>query len=364
MSGKIDLWQHPDSKRYYITWTVGTRSYRRSTRRTDYGDAQQVLAAFVLQQGGRPPSAPDKVSVATLLDSYYERHAQHLPSEERIRIAISHLKTFYGSSPVDVVTARNHERYIAQCRQERKADGTINRHLGSLRAALRFAVKSGDLQTAPFVPSLREPPPRPHVLSQTQVAALLAAARADADYVHVETFIQIATQTGARRSAILQLTWDRVDLKASTIDFRLPGVAHMRKRRAVTGISSRLVGYLKQLQKRAQSDHVVEFRGKPVASIKRAFKSVAEAAKMPHVTPHVLKHTFVSHALQVASPWTVSGMTATSVRTLQAVYGKHMVEDQKAAAEAMARSTRKARAKPTHKRATIKPRKSKIKARK
>lgn len=155
----------------------------------------------------------------------------------------------------------------------------------------------------------------------------------------------IASQTGARRSAILQLTWDRVDLEGRTIDFRLPGVAHIRKRRAITGVSADLIAYLKRLRQRTEGDAVIQVRGKPVASIKRAFRYVAKKAGLPHVTPHVLKHTFVSQALQVASPWVVSGMTATSIRTLQAVYGKHMVEDQRKAAEAMAELTRKSRAK-------------------
>ena len=77
-------------------------------------------------------------------------------------------------------------------------------------------------------------------------------------------------------------------------------------------------------------------------------------SNLPHVTPHVLKHTFVSQALKVASPWIVSGMTATSIRTLAAVYGKHMVEDQKAAAEAMIKLARNSRAKTTGKKKATK----------
>lgn len=345
MSGEIKLWRHPDSKRYYVTWTVGTRSNRVSTRTKDLGEAEEYRAAWVLtKNAGQPAKAPE-VEVRILLDSYLNRHAKGLPSEERIRIAAAHLKGFYSAAAVSAISARNHENYIAKCRKEGKAPGTINRHLGVLRAALRFAVKSGDLVAAPYVPSLREPPPRPHVLTTGQLDALLKAAKASPDHAHVETFIQIASQTGARRSAILQLTWDRVDLDAGTIDFRLPGVAHSRKRRAITGISGNLVSYLAALRKRTKGTHVVQFRGEPVVSIKRAFRYVATAAKLSHVTPHVLKHTFVSQALQVASPWVVSGMTATSIRTLQAVYGKHMVEDQKKAAEAMAELTRKSRAK-------------------
>jgi integrase len=98
-----------------------------------------------------------------------------------------------------------------------------------------------------------------------------------------------------------------------------------------------LLASLRRLSRRAKAQTVIEFNGKPVVNIRRSFRTVAAAAKLPHVTPHVLKHTAVSWALRVASPWIVSGMTATSVSTLQAVYGKHMMEDVKAAAEAMAR---------------------------
>lgn len=335
MPGKVDLWKHPDSGRWYITWTDRGRSLRASTRSRDRKQAERVRAAFVLERDRQPQSKPDEIAVTTLLDSYYERHAKALPSGERANIAINHLSEFYGAGAVSAVNARSHERYIAQCRKEGKADGTINRHLGALRAALRFAVKSGDLGVAPFVPSLREPPPRPHVLNRAQVGRLLHAAR---PYPHVALFIRLAVYTGARRNAILQLTWDRVDLKAGTVDFRLPGVAHARKRRAITGLPARLVASLRRLQRHATAPTVIEWRGKPVASIKRSFRLVAKAAKLPHVTPHVLKHTAVSWALRVASPWVVSGMTATSVRTLQAVYGKHMMDDLKAAAEAVAMS--------------------------
>lgn len=363
MSGTIKLWQHPTSGRYYLTWTVGTRSFRRSTRQTDHGKAQRVLAAFILEQGGRPPAEPEEIGIGTLLDSYYERHAKHLPSAERARIAIKHLKDFYGEAPVDLITARNHERYIECCQKEGKSAGTINQHMTRLRSAMRFAVKSGDLSAAPHVPSLKEPAPRADVLDRSQVARLLRAARS-LGHDHVAMFIRLAVSTGARRSALLQLTWDRVDFPRGIVDFRLPGVAHARKRRAVTGLPSRLLMSLRRLHARSNCAHVIAWKGKPVASIKRAFRETAKAANLPHVTPHVLKHTAVSWALRVASPWVVSGMTATSVRTLQTVYGKHMVDDLKAAAEAVARAgnTRKEHAKTPAKR-VAQPRRRVVKKR-
>lgn len=345
MPGKVDLWKHPGSGRWYITWTERGRSHRATTRTRDRKQAEKVRAAFVLERDRQPEARPDEIALASVLDAYWERHAKDLPSAERIKIAIRHLTAFYGLATVSAVNARAHERYITECRHEGKADGTINRHLGSLRAALRFAVKSGDLSSAPHVPTLREPPPRADVLDRPAVARLLRAARA-LGHDHVALFIRLAIYSGARRSALLQLTWDRVDLTTGTVDFRIPGVTHTRKRRAITALPDKLLSSLQRLHKRSKCSHVVAWRGKPVASVKRAFRETAAAAGLPRVTPHVLKHTAVSWALRVASPWVVSGMTATSVRTLQAVYGKHMMDDKRAAVEAMAqaRDPRKLRA--------------------
>jgi integrase len=359
MSGNVELWKHPATGRWYVTWTVGRRSHRRTTGTRDRGEAEAFRAAFVLN-GGAQPVETSEARIDAVLDSYYNRHAKHLPSAVQAVIAIRSLKAFYGVSTVAAITARNHERFIAERTSQGKSNGTINRHLGTLRAALRFAVRSGDLSNAPHVPGLREPPSRANVLDRRQVAALLRAARA-LGHGHVALFIRLAVYTGARRRAILDLTWDRVDLKAGTVDFRLPGVIHARKRRAVTALPARLVSSLRRLRKRAKSSHVIEWNGKPVASIKRSFRDTAKAAKLAHITPHILKHTAVSWALRVASLWVVSGMTATSVRTLQNVYGKHLVEDQRAAVEAMARNPR---ANPPKKKATTRRKNAKKSRRK
>lgn len=344
MPGEIGLWQHPKTGRYYITWTVSGRSLRRSTRTRDRDQAETARAAFVLGSGSSEPLDPKDVRIDAVLESYYARHAKHLPSAVQARIAIDSLKDFYGVASVKTISARNHERYIAECREEGLSAASINQRLTRLRAGLRMAQKDGDLVAAPFVPSLTESAPRPEFLDHEQAAALIKGA---ARWPHVALYIQLALATGARTSAILQLTWDRVDLAARTVDFRLPGVVHARKGRAVTALPTPLVRALRAQQKVAVSANVIEWDGRPIKSIKRSFRLAAAEAKQPHVTPHILKHTAVSWALRVASPWVVSGMTATSVRTLQKVYGKHMVGDLRQAAEAVAVdwNTRKRRAK-------------------
>lgn len=352
---RYDLWKHPVSGRHYVTWTIGGRSHRASSGTKDRREAQDFLKAFILEHDRPPEAKPDQLAIATVLDNYWERHAKKLASAEAIEIRIAHINRFFGLSAVSAVNARSLERYKERCLSEDLAIGTINLHRGVLRAALKQAVRYGELAVAPFVPSDREPPPRAEFLTRRQVAAMLRAARHR--WPHIATFIQLAIYTGARRGAILQLTWDRVDLKAGTVDYRLPGVRHDRKGRALTALPARMVARMRRLAHVSTGSHVIQYNGNPVKSVRRAFRLVAAAAKVPKATPHILKHTAVTWALRVASPWIVSGMTATSMRTLQAVYGKHFVSDLRTAADAVAHSsdTRNLRAKQTKGKATKAP---------
>jgi integrase len=90
--------------------------------------------------------------------------------------------------------------------------------------------------------------------------------------------------------AILDLTWDRVDLEHGTIDYSPAGRDKTNKRRTVVGITPRLRERLLEAQRGALTDHVIEYGGKPVASVKKAIASAARRAKVP-CSPHVFRHT-------------------------------------------------------------------------
>jgi integrase len=272
--------------------------------------------------------------VATILENYWTRHAKGLPSAEAAGIAIRHMKAFYGISPVSAINADSNDKYRDQCKAEGLAPGTINRRRSFLRAALRQAVKREELTTAPFIPGEREPGARPHALTREQAAAVLRAARQMP--AHVALFVRIGLWTGARRGAILDLTWDRVDLEYGSINFRVPGGQETKKRRANTPIPLRLLSTLRRAYANSEGAYVIQWRGKKVASVKTAFKTLRRAVRLPWLTPHVLKHTFVTWGLRRADSWQLQGLTATSARTLEKIYGKHITDDMRAASEAIA----------------------------
>jgi len=69
----------------------------------------------------------------------------------------------------------------------------------------------------------------------------------------------------------------------------------------------------------------IHYQGKPLLRVDGAFKTACRRAGLPEYTPHILKHTRITLLLEKGvSPWDVAGATATSLRTIEKVYGKHV----------------------------------------
>jgi integrase len=336
------LTQFEWSPRWYITWSDGRRSQRATTGTTDREQAQRVLAAFIIERGSISETALDKVSISAVLNDYYDGYACRLSSKDVTRLIIQKLELHYGVASVSVLTGPlGHKSYEDHCRKNGLKPSTINRRRAVLRAALTHAYRNGRLQSVPYVPTLQEGPPRPDFLTRTQAARLLWAARR---LPHIALFIRIAIWTGARHSAILQLTWDRVDLIRGVVDFRLPGIEHRKKKRAVRPIPLLLLATLRRHARHATSGHLITWNGQVVKSVKKAFRTLRKETGLP-VSPHTLKHTAVTWGLQKATVHEMSQLTATSTKTLERVYAKAEVEHLRDAAERAARGgARKPRA--------------------
>ena len=101
-------------------------------------------------------------------------------------------------------------------------DGTIHTELTFLRAALLWRS-----HTTPAVIELpSKPPPMDRHLTRQQYEKLVAAAETP----HIKLFIILGLATAGRMTAILELSWDRVDFTQGTI--RLGMGERRRKGRA------------------------------------------------------------------------------------------------------------------------------------
>jgi len=83
-------------------------------------------------------------------------------------------------------------------------------------------------------------------------------------------------------------------------------------------------------------DHVIEYNGKSVASIRHAFRDRVRAAGLIDVTPHTLRHTCATWMVIKGVPFEmVARFLGNSVDMIERVYGHHSPDWLKRAADAL-----------------------------
>lgn len=282
---------------FYVRWWANGSWKRISTGTSDQRAAQVFLGQFIAGQGTpAPPVAP---TVSLILDAYLtDRKSVVVPAGYlTLQTNIKALKRHLGDLEPDHLTkerirfyrrqrvVEGHEVGKADNRRKKPIqDGTILRELVTLRAALKFAKTEKWIATLPYIEVPSQPKPRDRWLTRDEADRLLAEALA----LHVRTFLAICLYTASRASAVLQLTWDRVDLVGGLIDF---GTVEGGKGRAVVPIADSLRPHLLEAHKASTCRFVIEHGSKPVASVKTGVRAAARRAKLSGVSPHVLRHT-------------------------------------------------------------------------
>jgi integrase len=243
---------------------------------------------------------------------YGDQHAPETSDPQRIGYAIAALLPFWGDRPVADVSKSTCREYG---KSRNRAPATVRRELGTLNAALRYAVDESLIASAPAVLLPAKPEGKDRWLTRPEAARLLNAARNGRSDVrlYLPLFILLGLYTGARKEAILTLRWPQVDLKAGRINFGKAvtddgGIRSRKatnKRRAHIPIPNRLLTFLRLAYRRRDSDigFVVHDKGQPIKDIgggwadiedrqpQGSFGRACKRADLPGVTPHTLRHT-------------------------------------------------------------------------
>ncbi|MGK3109573.1 tyrosine-type recombinase/integrase, partial [Streptomyces mordarskii] len=142
--------------------------------------------------------------------------------------------------------------------------------------------------------------PLPRFLDDAAAAKLLAAARQDPD-PFARLAIEILARTGMRRSEMLGLTIDAVVQIGSAYWLRVP-VGKMHTDRYVPlhpQLKTLLDDWLLQRPEGLRSNLLFTDHGRPVnaSRIEAAVRKAAEQAGLGRVTPHQLRHTLATQAI-------------------------------------------------------------------
>lgn len=243
---------------------------------------RRLNARLAAEKRGRGPITIDRI-----LEIYIDdRIEQRTVNVQRIREVKRSIKPLWGTYHPDDLDTKTQRTYIARRRRRGLSDATIRQELAYLQAALNLAVESKLIETAPKLEKPPAPRPREAWLDRSDVKKLLACAEA----FHVQLFIALAISTAARPKHLLELLWSQVDMARRVVNLDRPDVDRTRKGRARVPLNDLAMDYLGTALATAETDHVIEWNGRPMKSIKRG---VAAAAKRSGVnaTPYVLRHS-------------------------------------------------------------------------
>lgn len=290
---------------------------------------------------------PNQVDVADVINVYMQdvvpTHAA--PAEAASRLVA--ILGFFGRDKLSDVNGQRCRDYVDQHRWKSAA----RRQLEDFRAAINHYCTEGYVTTAPKITLPKKPTARHRWLTRQEAAKLLLAAwrmrqtwkGEESDRRtgrHVARFMLTGLYTGTRSGAVcgaavrptegrgfvdldrgifFRRAQDAVETKKRQPAVRLPDrlVAHMR-RWAATPLEMKTKGRSKSelIGRMIAQDYVVEWNGKPVLSVKKAFRSAVEAAGLgwyemttgkdgkprrvfkTDVTPHTLRHTAATWLMQ------------------------------------------------------------------
>lgn len=324
-------------------WSEGRRSKRKSMG-TPYRAAAEARFAQWLLLGGHKAVTDEgeqpKLTIAELWDVYDKQHVQkNAAAKDTAGYSWKNLKPHFGRLTPEQIDEDAVDDY-----EEARAEGligrpsvsaTVRRELAALIACLNWHASpergKKRLLSAKDVPHVRLPAdsdPRDRWLTADEIKALFGVEMTE----RLRVFLMLALETAARKRAILELTWDRVDLETGMIRYGVPGKKTTKKRRANVPISAALRPFL-EARKRA-SGLVVPPGGDVWAQIQSAVRraklaehvarGTGEAAKSTGISPHTFRHTAATHMARRGVPlYDIAGILGNTLAMVERVYSHH-----------------------------------------
>lgn len=272
------------------------------------GKAACQAALIAYAQTMEAASLKTDTTVAKVYDAY-RKYLRDEGKVEKPAITVwKHLGPHFGLlSPLEI--SDDICRIYAKARQDAGGStGTIWTELNRLASALGWAFKKNVIPRKVSVWQPLKPASRSHVLSVEEVLSLSDACISP----HMRLFIMLTIMGGGpRHAAVLELTWDRVDLENGTVDFRVKRNASIlhkghKKNRAKVAMTDTLKSLLQYHKENALTNYVIDYRGMaPLTTVRKGFEDAAIAAGLckEHTTkrgkkiivgtctPHTLRHT-------------------------------------------------------------------------
>lgn len=301
---------------------------------------------------GNPPAVTSRRALNATVSELADRYEKFVKGQKAAGTKkgfIRELRAEFGAVKVNALTMAAVDawkaRLLSEDRPSRKggdslrpplAPASVNRRLACLKHMMTKArdwemIGKDALDRVRRVKLQKEENRRLRFLSVAECQELIAAAEP-----HLKPVLLFALNTGCRKSEILGLTWDRVDLKH--------GFIHLDKtksgERRDIPINATLRAVLKKLVRRVDSPLVFynPETGGRWHDLKRSFGTACRKVKIQDFRFHDLRHTFASQLVMAGVDLTtVSRLLGHASLTMTLRYSHLAPDHLKSAVEVLAR---------------------------
>lgn len=306
MRGQPKLIRRNDSPCWFIYIPNKSRPARFSTGETDYSAAERVFAQWLLERKKPDLTNEDAILINDILTRYAQEkggaalfHLRHLkPFYERVAVS-----QFTGSS--EYITHRLSQKVTIG--RKKGASGvmasTVRRELDTLIGAFNDAKRAGFISKVPDIQKPPASPPRERWLTLKEMGRLFDAAKHS---WKLTAYLELAINTAARPSSILELKWFQVDFEQRLIHFNPEGRQQTHKHRPTVYINDALLPFLQRLRKKAKNEFVLG----GVRSIKHSFSRATLRAGINGITPYTLRHTAITWLIRDGHSLALAGQLA------------------------------------------------------
>ena len=237
-----------------------------------------------------------KVKFQEFADMYLENYAK--PNKrcwKTDEYYLKRIKEFLNNLYLDEISPLHIEKYKAERLKQRVQPSTVNRCLAIIKKMFNLAVdwefleknQIGKVKLFSEKDNLKE-----RILTKKEEIRLLKASSE-----HLKTILIVALNAGMRLGEILSLQWSQIDLSRKTIRVEKTKSGRIR----IININSNLLDELLKLKKRS-GDCVYLFinprTGKPLTTVKTAFKAACRRAGVQGLRFHDLRHSFASRLVE------------------------------------------------------------------
>lgn len=275
-----------------------------TTKESAYRLSEEVKIRLKYERDSFKPAnlveSSERMSVAELLFMYHTKAPMTASSRKTTFYHVKSLVEHLGDLSVDKLQRKHLKNYEQHLSDDGIKQNTVQRKISILRAALNWASDKEIIEDHPLGrykckrgPDTKLPPPTP-----SEIELLFRTAPQ-----HIQRVLVLGFNLGLRigASELFKIQWNNIDLLAgiATIESALKNKEMpYRKIKIKEGIIPLLKKWQEEDSK-ANTPWVIHWKGKPVATVKKAWKATLKRAGIKRrIRPYDLRHAFATYALE------------------------------------------------------------------